>query len=464
MRYEDFLARKAPVTGSTGIEPVGPINPKLFPFQRDCVEWALRRGKAALFASTGLGKTAQQLEWAKHVNLATDGDILILAPLAVAHQTVREASKFDIEAHYAKTQDDVVPGITVTNYQRLDKFDCSKFVGVVLDESSILKSFMGAIKRQLMESFKDTQFKLACTATPAPNDHMELGNHSEFLDVLKSHEMLTRWFINDTSLFGTYRLKGHAVRPFWDWVTSWARMLGMPSDLGYPDDGFVLPALETHRHIIDSDITADRKDGMLFRVPELSATSVHQEKRLTAEDRAMCISGLVRAEPSEQWLIWADTDYEADALMSAIPEAVEVRGSHSPEKKEKDLIDFAEGRTRVMVTKPKIAGFGLNLQRCARVAFIGPSYSYESYFQAIRRCWRFGQTRPVHVHIAMASTEREVWNVLTRKAEDHETMKGNMFAAARRAQGVDSKRTEPYMPTCKAALPSWLVSSKENAA
>jgi len=354
--YEEFIAGKGALVSPVGLTGPFALSPALFPFQRDVVAWALSLGRAAIFAECGLGKTLMQLEWARIVAERAGGRVLILSPLAVAQQTIREGARFGIPVRYAASQADVGDGITITNYERLDRFDAASFAGVVLDESSILKSFMGRTKRTLVTMFASTPYRLACTATPAPNDHIELGNHSEFLGVLDSFEMLTRWFINDTSLFGNYRLKGHAEAPFWDWVCSWARCVTKPSDLGYSDDGYVLPELSMHRHVVDVDVRNGRGEN-LFRVPDLSATSVHREKRLTAPARAATIGALVALEYREPWLVWCDTDYEADALTAVISGATEVRGSDSLESKERALMGFVDGSVRVLVTKPGIAGW-----------------------------------------------------------------------------------------------------------
>lgn len=458
--YEDFLAAKAVTTSATGFEPQG-ISDRLFPFQRDVVHWALRRGRAAIYADCGLGKTPMQLEWARHVADHTGRPVLVLAPLAVAQQTVREGRKFGIEVCYAQDRDAIadVP-VIVTNYERLSAFTPSEFGGVVLDESGILKAFMGATKRQIIEAFQGMSYKLSCSATPAPNDHLELGNQSEFLEVLTSHEMIARWFVNDTSTFGTYRVKGHAVADFWGWVASWARCFGRPSDLGeYDDCSYELPPLTVVQELVDVDIVVGR-DSALFRLPEMSATSVHDERRRTLSARVARIAEIVASEPEEPWTLWCETDYEADALVAAIPEAVEVRGSQSLQAKERALADFGDGRARVLVTKPKIAGFGLNWQHCARAAFAGATYSYESFYQAVRRSWRFGQSRPVRVHVALAPTELAVWEVLTRKQRDHEAMKDHMFAAMRRAQINEDNAAKRYQPRHIGRLPSWLLEAR----
>jgi hypothetical protein len=452
--YEAVLARKAQNATACGLTVVPELHPKLFGYQREAVEWALRLGRAALFFDCGLGKTPMQVIWAQAVAEATGKPVLILAPLAVSLQTVREGAKFDVPITYCEDQSQVVAGVYVTNYERVARFDHGLFGGVVLDESSILKSYSGPTKRALCEAWAQTPFRLCCSATPAPNDHMELGNHAEFLGVMTSHEMLARWFLPDTSTAGNYRLKGHAVVPFWDWVTSWARCAGKPSDVGHSDDGFVLPELHVHEHVVDVDQLDDRGD-QLFRMPEMSATSFHREKRRTAADRARAVAATVRAEAAEQWLIWTDTDYEADALTECLPEAVDVRGGATARAKEKALLDFADGAIRVLVTKPKLAGMGMNFQQCARVAFVGPSFSFEQYYQAVRRVWRFGQTRPVHGHVFMGASEAAVWAVVRRKADGHETMKQEMFAAARRAVMRES-RTLSYQPRHRAQLPGWI--------
>lgn len=453
--YGEFLRTKLIETPPAGLTTIPDLNPSLFPFQRDAVEWSLRKGRAALFLDCGLGKTLCQLDWARVVAAHTGGRVLILAPLAVSQQTIREGAKFGIEVKYAHDQSEVAAPVTITNYERLDRFDPASFSGVVLDESSILKSFTGTTKRALLAAFRDTPFRLACTATPAPNDHMEIGNHAEFLGVLTSHEMLARWFVNDSSTFGTYRLKGHAVESFWDWVTSWARCASTPSDIGHSDDGYILPELRIIRHVVDVDVTEDR-GGNLFRIPEMSATAVHREKRRTAGVRAEKVAELVAAQPGESWILWIETDYDADALLECVPDLVDVRGSMSLERKERALAEFTDGTIRVLSSKPKLAGFGLNWQHCARVLFNGPSYSFEQWYQATRRSWRFGQTRSVECHIVMAATEVATWNVVERKRADHAQMVDAMRTGARRAFERASRRGVEYEPRHLGRWPEWL--------
>lgn len=452
--YEDLLRKRSVAAPMRGLASIPALCPSMFPYQRDVTEYLLACGRGAAFLDTGLGKSLVALDWGRVVAEHTGKPVLMLAPLAVAPQHVREAHKFGLEARVVRDQSEVGPGVNVTNYAKIEHFDASKFGGVVLDESSIIKNFTGATSRNLISLFSETPFRLACTATPAPNDHMELGQHSAFLGIMASNEMLSRWFIADQNNMGKYRLKGHGVKPFWNWVASWARCISKPSDLGYSDEGFVLPKLNLHRHIVKSDISINTGET-LFRIPEMSATSIHQEKRLSAGMRADAIADIVNAEPTEPWLIYCETDYEATELRGRIKDGVEVSGSMSDALKEERLVGFAEGSVRVLISKPSIAGFGLNYQHCARVAFIGLSFSYEQFYQAVRRCWRFGQTRPVECHIAMADTERNIWDVVTRKSGDHEAMKVEMYAAMRRAHETREVKID-YEAMLPVRLPSWI--------
>jgi hypothetical protein len=425
----------------------------LFDFQEKATQFCLRRGRAALFLDTGLGKTICELTFAEQAAEASNGCSLILTPLAVARQIEREAKRFGFAAHVVRDDSEVRQGINICNYDRLDKLDASRFGCVVLDESSILKSFMGKTTRALIEMFRDTPFRLAATATPAPNDHIELGTHAEFLGIMSQSEMLVRWFINDSNDTGVWRLKGHAVRNFWDWCASWAVMAETPADLGFDASRFVLPPMEIIRH--RAEATAVPTDGLFgFNV---SATAIHDLKRQTAKARAEAVALLVSAEPAEHWIIWCDTDYEADALIKAgLPDAREVRGSHPIDRKEATLAGFSADEFGQIVTKPGIAGHGLNWQHCARMAFVGRSFSYEQWYQAVRRCYRFGQTRPVHVHIIVAEGEDQIGRVIDRKAEGHAAMKDAMRAATKRMFGDSSQTRVPYHPTHEGKMPSWL--------
>ena len=429
--------------------------------QSNAVDFSLGKGNAALFLDTGLGKSLCAFTYADNVTKETSKPVLMLSPLGVTGQHYSEARKFGFaDVTICRDADAVRPGLNLCNYERLHLFDPGQFGGLILDESSVIKNFSGVMTRRLMEFGKHIAFKLACTATPAPNDHMELGQHCQFLGVMSSSEMLSRWFIADQSEMGRYRLKRHAVNSFWNWVASWARCAEKPSDLGGDDTGYNLPPLNMQRHIVKTDIVSDAGDdegqGRLFRIPSASATSIHKEKRKTANDRAAKIVELVKAEPGEAWIIWVDTDYDADAVKALLPEATEVHGRMTPEQKEAGLADFSEGRARILITKGSIAGFGLNWQHCARVAFVGLSYSYEAFYQSVRRCWRYGQTRPVDVHVASAETEEAIWQAIVRKRNDHDAMKIHMRAAMSRATQETRNTKHDYAPERPAQFPSWL--------
>lgn len=456
MSYEEFLAGKRPRAIERGID-VADVASHLFPYQAECVRFLLRVGSGGLFLDTGLGKTLCELEWSEHARRATNGRALILTPLAVAHQFAAEGERFGYDARVIREAEDVRDGINICNYDRLDKLDTDVFGAVSLDESSILKSFTGKTTRALIERFAGRRFRLSATATPAPNDHMELGQHAEFCGVMSSSEMLSRFFINDTSTASQqWRLKRHGVAAFWDWMASWCRMAQMPSDLNDSDDGFILPPMQVHRHRVSAEVEPDA-DG-LFASDIVSATNMHQLKRQTAAERASRAADLALSN-GEPWVLWVDTDYEADATRASLkgaPGVVEVRGSMSIDAKERALDAFADGTARVLVTKPSICGFGLNWQHCAHTAFVGRSFSYESWYQAVRRFWRFGQKRAVQVHIIVATGEDSIGAVIDRKADDHASMKAAMREAMRRNAGRRYSVKVPYQPTHEGSLPAWL--------
>jgi len=418
--YARYLATKALLDPVTGLSEVPTLSPALFEYQRDIVRWALTRGRAAIFADCGLGKTPMQLEWAEHVSRHTDAPVLILTPLAVAQQTVREGEKFGIAAKYAATRADV-SRITVTNYDRLDHFDVSVFGGVVLDESSILKAFDGATRTLLIEAFQRTPFRVACTATPAPNDFMELGNHSEFLGVLTRPEMLATFFVHDGGETQAWRLKGHAEQDFWRWLCSWAVMLRRPSDLGYSDDGFILPPCTIEQHTVASPPT----EGSLFATEAQTLQERLAARRSSIAERVAAAASVVNATPGA-WVVWCNLNAESDALTAAIPGAVNVQGSDDRDEKARRLLEFSAGAFRVLVSKPSIAGFGMNWQHCHQMAFVGLSDSWEQYYQAVRRCWRFGQLEPVTVHVVTAETEGAVVSNIRRKDADAAKLAENM--------------------------------------
>lgn len=422
MEYAEFLKKKDIVDHATGFCP-GEVNPMLFPFQAAIVRWACKRGRAAIFADCGLGKTPMQLEWARQVCRHSGGSVLILAPLAVSKQTRREGEKFGIDVTICESSDDVVPnGINITNYEKLHKFDPSVFSGIVLDESSILKSYTGKFRSFIIDAFRSTPYKLACTATPAPNDFMELGNHSEFLNVLTRAEMLSLFFINDTSNVGTWRLKGHGQEKFWQWICSWAVMFSKPSELGFDDDGFILPDLRIDEHVLGF---GRPMEGMLFPVKAETLSERREARRESIGEKIGILKELTGN--GEQWVIWCDLNKESEAIASSIADAVEVTGSQDDETKERILMGFLSGSHRILVTKSKIAGWGLNMQRCHNVAFFGLSDSYEGFYQAIRRCWRFGQTQPVNCHIITTDIEGNVVDNVKRKEADAKRMRDEMI-------------------------------------
>src|SRR6185312_6168040 len=393
--YREFLQSKQIFHPDAGIDvPKSKLSRKLFPFQRDIVHWALRKGRAAIFADCGLGKTLMQLEWARRI----DGPVLFLAPLAVNGQTVWEAhDKLHMTVFNARKECE--ESKVITNYEMMQHFNPHRYKGVVLDESSILKNFDGKFRNQIIESFRPIPYKLACTATPSPNDIMELGNHSEFLGNLSRTEMLSTFFVHDGGETSKWRLKGHAQKDFWKWVCTWAVMLRKPSDLGYSDEGFILPELRIHEIVVDCDDKAVMEDdttGQVTMFPGDARTLGERRaaRSETVEERAQKVAELGREFPDDQFLVWCNLNKESTAATKLL-DAVEITGSDSPEFKETEILAFANGKTKRLVSKPSICGLGMNLQSCHRVAFLGLSDSYESYYQAVRRVWRFGQKHPV---------------------------------------------------------------------
>jgi DNA modification methylase/superfamily II DNA or RNA helicase len=442
--YQQFLDSKRIRVLASGIEP-GPINPMLFPVQRDIVRWCLRKGRAAIFADCGLGKSFMQLEWARQI----PGKVLILAPLAVAPQTVREGKKLGIEVVYARQSVDAQ--ITIANYEMLDHFRPSDYAGIVLDESSILKSFEGKFKNAIVEDFHATEYKLECTATPSPNDYMELGNHSEFLGNLTRTEMLSTFFVHDGGDTSKWRLKGHAQKDFWKWVCSWAVMIRKPSDLGYDDAGFILPELTIHERTVEVDRAPE---GALFALPAVTLQERQRARSGSTDERAAEVARIAAMKPDEQWLIWTNLNSESNAAAKLIPGAVEVCGSDSSAFKEKAMLDFAQGNIRVLVSKPSICGFGLNFQSCHNVVFLGLSDSYEQFYQAIRRCWRFGQKSPVDCYIVTSTGEGEVVANIKRKEADAqkmaEEMVNNMHDLNQAEIHGQSRKGDIYIPRMSA--------------
>jgi hypothetical protein len=454
--YEAFLAGKAPRAASVGIEP-SPMPDCLLDFAAYVTAFCIRKGRAALFLDTGLTKTRCQLEFSKQAAAATNGYALILTPLAVTRQFESEGIACGYEVRVVRDASEVRPGINICNYDRLDKLDCSVFGSVSLDESSVLKSFTGATTRALIEAFPATPFRLCATATPAPNDHMELGQHAEFLGVMPSNEMLARWFISDQTEMGRYRLKRFGEGDFWDWMASWARMASNPVDLGFDGSRFILPELKVIRHRSIGEVKPEV--GSLF-MADMSATNMFAVKRQTSEARAALAFEVWEAGNDDPWIIWCDTNEEQDRLDAEFGDAmISIRGSMSPDEKESSLDQWMTGKVPCLGSKSSIFGFGMNFQRCPNMIFVGRSFSYESWYQAVRRCWRFGQTKPVDVHIIVAEGEDQIGRVVDRKAGDHAAMKAAMANAMKRDLARSSQLSKPYEPTHNGRKPEWLISS-----
>lgn len=455
MKYESWLAEREKSPATRSIKPKR-IHSMLHEWQRMLVTWALSRGRAALFADTGLGKTFMQIEWARSV-YEDDGSVLIVAPLAVAQQTIGEGDKLGVKIEYNRDGDITCP-ITITNYEHFEKFDINLLSGVVLDESSILKSFTGKYRTMLIDRCKNVPFRLACTATPAPNDHMELGNHSEFLGLKTRSEMLAEYFIHDAAKTQDWRLKGHAKDAFWRWVCSWAAMMRKPSDIGFPDDGYILPPLNESVIEIAVDHSTAMESGLLFLEAARGLADQRAIRKSTADERARLIAAQVN-QSKESCLVWCEYNHESALVAGMIPDAIEVTGSMDHKKKIDALMGFADGRYRVLVTKPKIAGFGMNWQHCNEVYFFGPSHSYEQVYQAIRRCWRFGQSRPVSVKTCVAETESVVVRNYQRKAKEADEMSQKMIKYLKHASysQVDAMKREwnEYQPEKEMRLPRW---------
>lgn len=440
MTYEEFMASKAKTAKPCGFE-VGKLNSKLKPFQESIVRWAIRGGRRAIFADTGLGKSFMQLEWANHV-AKQHGPVLLLAPLAVAEQTVREAEKFGIKG--AKVVSDPTNDrIQVTNYEKIHRFTPDRYSGIVLDESSILKGFTSKFRAALTEFSANIPYRLPCSATPAPNDHMELGNHAEYLGVMKCSEMLAMFFTHDGGDTSKWRLKGHAQSEFWKWVASWAVAVRRPSDIGFDDTGYDLPPLNLHQHAIESGITPA---GKLFMVEAETLQERQSARRDTIKLRVAKAAELAN-DTSDQWIVWCGLNDESKALAAAIDGAVEVTGSDSPEHKRDAVLDFLEGKTRVLVSKPEIMGFGLNLQCCCNMAFVGLSDSFEQFYQSVRRCWRFGQQYEVNAHIITTDIEGAVVrNIQWKEQQSIEMMEGMVAhmkgEMAKNLGSSDNEKTE----------------------
>lgn len=461
MSYAEFVGRKLQAVPPTGLDCVPALPNSLFPHQAALTAWALRRGRAAIFADTGLGKTRMELVWSSQVARHTGKPVLILAPLAVAHQTASEAASIGLKAQVCRDGSDIdhkehTP-IVVTNYDRLHLFDTDRFGGVVLDESSVIKHHDAKTFGQLTEAFARTPFRLAATATPAPNDWTELGTHAEFLGICSRTEMLAEYFCHDGGETQVWRLKGHARHAFWRWVCSWGALIRKPSDLGFPDAGYDLPPIHLFEHHVESHAVAD---GMLFAMEAQTLSERRDARRASMSARVEACAAIVNDQPSEPWVIWCDLNAESQALTATIRGAVEITGSDPSDVKESRLRAFAEGRITRLVSKPSICGWGLNWQHCARMAFVGVTDSWEAYYQAVRRCWRFGQTRNVHVHIFASQSEGAVVSNLKRKERDAlamaEALSAETKAAVHDSVLGSARSTNPYHPQHSIRIPSFL--------
>lgn len=422
MEYDQFVASKRRAEVATGHQP-GYLNEHLFDFQHAIVSWAVRRGRAAIFADTGLGKTLMQLSWADEVASHTGGIVLILAPLAVSEQTIEQGATFGIDVK--RVPNGVTPnapGVWITNYERMDAIEFTELHGLVLDESSILKAHDGKTRQRIIDAAQGIPYRLSCTATPSPNDFEELGNQCEFLGVMSRTEMLATYFVNDTGDTGTWRLKGWGQSRFWEWMGSWAVVLRNPADLGFDGSKYILPAPEYVEHVVETDQLGD-----MFAKPAQTMLERRKAQRDSIEARCKALADVVNADPSEPWLIWCHLNDEAELLQSLIPGSVNVQGSDKPEYKADQMMRFSHGELRVLISKPKICGFGMNWQHCARMAFVGLDDSFEKFYQAVRRCYRFGQKRNVQVHMFTAENEGQILANLKRKEIQHHEMSANMI-------------------------------------
>lgn len=444
--YKEFIDNKNFILENNGFDiDKSELNDSMFDFQKDIVRWALKKGRSAIFADCGMGKTLMQLEWAEKIG----GKVLIVAPLSVTTQTQKEGEKFGYKITICENQSDVQDGINITNYEKLDKFECNVFNGVVLDESSILKSFTGKIRTQIIEYFQKTPYKLACTATPAPNDFMELGNHSEFLGIMTRSEMLSMYFVHDGGETSKWRLKRHAESIFWQWMASWAVFIDNPANLGYEVEGYNLPKLHIHQIIVDGNEPSTEN---------LTLTQRRQARKDSLELRCQAAANLVNSN-DEQWLVWCDLNDESHRLWELCIDSWEIKGSDKPKYKIETMLDFSNDEIKCLITKPKIAGFGMNWQQCHNMIFVGLSDSYEAYYQALRRCWRFGQNEEVNVYIVISAKEGCVKENIERKEKDNIKMQKAMIELTKEITKKELQQTckivTPYIANIEMMLPEW---------
>lgn len=460
MNYTDFLKSKQIKNRASGFE-CSNFNPLLFDWQKQITHWGLRKGKCAYFEECGLGKTAQQLEFADKVNLKTNMPVLILAPLAVAKQTAeKEAKKFGYEVNLCRNQADVINGINITNYEMIEHFNPERFSGIVLDESSILKNYTSKTKSYLVSAFKDTPFKLCCTATPSPNDFTELGNHSEFLGIMSRQEMLATFFVHDGGSTQDWRLKRHAKDKFFEWVASWACCLTNPADLGFDGKNYILPKLNIIEHFVKSKNLIDEQGQLRFFADTSMTLSERRKARKDSLYERSKITADIVNSTDEQCLVWCDYNDESALATQLINGAVEVKGSDTDEHKTTSMLDFSNGKIKCLVSKPKIAGWGMNWQNCHNIIFNGLSDSFEAYYQAIRRCWRFGQNHEVNVHIVTSEAEGAVKQNIERKQADAQRMTAELVQYTKDILKADIhstvRMTENYYACKEIKVPDWL--------
>lgn len=457
MNYNEFLKTKEFKYQDVGFDiELDELNSNMFDFQKAIVKWALKKGKCALFLDTGLGKTICQLEFANQVCKKENGKALILAPLAVSKQTKQEGEKFGIDVNICRTQSDVEDGINITNYEMLDHFNPNEFCCVVLDESSILKSFTGKVSKKIIDTFRFCKYKLACTATPSPNDYQELGMHSEFLNIMRSSEMLATFFIND-SKESHWRMKRHAESKFWEWLATWAMVVKNPSDIGFPDDRYNLPKLNIE-HII---VSSESDKGSLLPTIAQTLSERRRARKDSMQDRVDVVKSLVK--DMDSCLVWVDFNDESEMIRNQL-NIVEVKGADSDEHKESSMLGFADGSIKYLVSKPSICGFGMNFQKCHNMIFCGLSDSYEKFYQAVRRCYRFGQKSEVNVYVIISQKEMAVLNNIKRKQLQHERMSQNMIEKTSdilKGQIHSTVRiTEDYIATETVRIPKWVKTEK----
>ena len=456
MEYIEFLNKKELLFKPVGFSPKDSINPILYPYQKGITLWALKKGRACLFENCGLGKTPQQLEWAKHVSIKENTPVLIIAPLAVAEQTkILGDTIFNVPVTICESQRDNKNGVNITNYEKLHRFNACEFAGVVLDESSILKNMTGATRNQIIDMFSKTPYRLACSATPSPNDYIELGNHSEFLGIMTYSEMLSMFFVNDAKDGMQWRLKRHAEeRKFWEWVCSWAIMLSKPSDLGYIQDGFDLPKIEYIEHKIPT-----KSKGFGFFTQEANTMDERRiVRRETIEERCHYAADIINAT-NDQWIIWCAFDKESKMLTKLIHGAVEISGQTEYDLRKRLMLGFSKGEVHRLVTKPKIAGFGMNWQVCNKIMFVGLSDSWEQFYQAVRRVWRFGQLRESECHIVIEEREGAVLKNIKRKEAQSERMLINMISLTKeitKQEIIKENSTSINKGQTIMQLPTWI--------